>query len=105
MFLSSRHKSSGCKAVTGKYRGRAMFSPLVELLETRRLLSGSSLASNQLLTSYGQLPLSFEPNLGQAPARVQFLTRSGGFGVSLTAAEAVLSEPTPASPSDQLSMQ
>ncbi|MFB3921701.1 MAG: choice-of-anchor D domain-containing protein [Terriglobia bacterium] len=34
--------------------------------------------------AYGQLPLSFEPNRGQADARVQFLSRAPGFTLFLT---------------------
>ncbi|AGY59190.1 hypothetical protein GKIL_2944 [Gloeobacter kilaueensis JS1] len=32
---------------------------------------------------YGQLPVSFEPNVGQAPAAVRFLARTGGYRVAL----------------------
>src|SRR5438132_12551439 len=37
------------------------------------------------------LPLSFEPNLGQADASVRFLSRGDGYTLWLTSAEAVLS--------------
>ncbi|HJR71227.1 MAG TPA: SBBP repeat-containing protein [Gammaproteobacteria bacterium] len=40
--------------------------------------------------SYGQLPLHFEANRGQAHADVQFLARGAGYGVYLTASHAVL---------------
>ena len=39
---------------------------------------------------YGKLPLSFEPNLGQTDTRVKFLARGSGYGLFLTANEAVL---------------
>ena len=39
---------------------------------------------------YGQLPLRFEPNRGQAEAPAQFVVRGAGYEVSLAAAEAVL---------------
>ena len=40
--------------------------------------------------SYGQLPLSFEINRGQAAAQVKFLARNNGYNLFLTADEAVL---------------
>jgi hypothetical protein len=40
--------------------------------------------------SYGNLPLSFEPNQGQADSRVKFLTRTGAYNMFLTGDEAVL---------------
>ena len=42
------------------------------------------------LDSYGKLPLSFEANQGQADSRVKFLSRGSGYGLYLTAAEAIL---------------
>ncbi|AGY59189.1 SBBP repeat-containing protein [Gloeobacter kilaueensis] len=38
---------------------------------------------------YGQLPVSFEPNVGQAPAAVRFLARTGGYRVALLPTEAL----------------
>jgi len=38
----------------------------------------------------GQLPLSFEPNQGQVDPEVRFLARGSGYGLFLTANEAVL---------------
>ena len=38
---------------------------------------------------YGNLPLQFEPNQGQADPRFDFVTRGAGYGLSLSAAEAV----------------
>lgn len=45
---------------------------------------------SKILEAYGQLPLSFEPNAGQADARVKFLSRGPGYTVFLTNDEAVL---------------
>jgi hypothetical protein len=45
---------------------------------------------NKILETYGQLPLSFEPNAGQTDARVKFLSRGPGYTVFLTNDEAVL---------------
>lgn len=38
--------------------------------------------------AYGKLPLSFEANLGQADSRTKFLSRSGGYGIFLSATDA-----------------
>jgi hypothetical protein len=46
--------------------------------------------------SYGQLPLSFEANLGQTDAQVQFLARAPGYTVFLTGTEAVMTLGVPA---------
>jgi hypothetical protein len=43
-----------------------------------------------VLTSYSNLPLSFEANSGQADDRVQFLARGGGYSLLLTSTEVVL---------------
>jgi beta-propeller repeat-containing protein len=44
----------------------------------------------RLVESYGKLPLSFELNQGQTDRRVRFLSRGSGYGLFLTANEAVL---------------
>ncbi len=43
-----------------------------------------------LAENYGKLPLSFEPNQGQADRRVRFLSRRRGYSLFLTSDEAVL---------------
>jgi hypothetical protein len=50
----------------------------------------------QFREEYGQLPLSFEANQGQADARVQFLAHGSGYSLALTAGAAVLSFRQPA---------
>jgi Beta-propeller repeat/Domain of unknown function DUF11 len=50
----------------------------------------SKQVAQQAVTTYGQLPLIFEPNLGQTDARVRFLARGSGYGLYLTAQDAVL---------------
>ena len=48
--------------------------PWLELLEDRLApASGLSAGNQDLLQSYGQLPLSFEANQGQTDAQVDFL--------------------------------
>jgi hypothetical protein len=48
------------------------------------------------LIRYGQLPLSFEANLGQTDEQVQFLARGQGYTLFLTAREAVFAFSPPA---------
>lgn len=45
----------------------------------------------RLIEGYGKLPLSFEPNQGQADPQVKFLSRGDGYNLSLSSSEAVLS--------------
>jgi len=44
-----------------------------------------------LQSSYGRLPLAFEPNVGQADPRARFLARGAGYTLSLSPRGAVLS--------------
>jgi hypothetical protein len=50
----------------------------------------SAKGAPQVAVHYGNLPLMFEPNQGQTDERVRFLARGGGYGLYLTAQEAVL---------------
>ncbi len=43
-----------------------------------------------MLEAYAAFPLNFEPNVGQADSRVQFLARAPGYGLFLTGPETVL---------------
>jgi hypothetical protein len=54
----------------------------------------------QLAKSYGDIPLAFESNVGQAPAGVDFLSHSSGASVELAGPRAIftLSQQDPASP-------
>src|SRR6266571_2594859 len=52
---------------------------------------------SQVAAAYGQLPLHFEANQGQSDGRVQFLARSQGMHVFLSASEVMLVLP-PAHP-------
>jgi hypothetical protein len=69
----------------------------VEHLEDRTLLSGSGPAPEALRAAYGQLPLAFEANQGQAPAPINFVARGAGYALSLLPTEAVLGLHKPAS--------
>src|SRR5580698_5349474 len=53
--------------------------------------ASSAFAAAPATPAFGQLPLSFEPNRGQADPRVQFVSRGPGYTLYLTAAEAILS--------------
>ncbi len=44
----------------------------------------------QVMEQFGQLPLSFEQNVGQTDASVHFFTHGPGYGLFLTATEAVM---------------
>src|SRR5207248_803941 len=74
--------------------------PRLEALEDRLCPSAFPLAppltpadaatQARLSQAYGQLPLSFEANHGQAHAAVDFLSRGSGYTLFLTSGEAVL---------------
>jgi Domain of unknown function DUF11/Beta-propeller repeat len=55
--------------------------------------SPSTGGRQQTLTAYSHLPLMFEPNQGQTDANVKFLAHGSGYGLYLTAHEAVLALP------------
>ena len=59
---------------------------LLELLEDRRLLSGTPTEA----FGYGNLPLAFEANQGQVDSSVDFLARGQGYMLSLSPSGAVL---------------
>ena len=48
-----------------------------------------SQSPKQILATYSHLPLMFEPNQGQIDAGVKFAARGSGYGLYLTAQEAV----------------
>jgi Bacterial Ig-like domain (group 3)/Beta-propeller repeat len=65
--------------------------PVLERLEDRLPPAAGLASSNQqLLSAYGQLPLSFEANQGQTAAQVQYFTHSAGGTLFLTSNSAVL---------------
>jgi hypothetical protein len=47
----------------------------------------------QVLSAFGKLPISFEPNQGQADGRVKFLAHGAGYGLYLAPKAALLSFP------------
>lgn len=50
----------------------------------------SSATKQQIVASYGRLPLSFEANRGQSNAQVKFISRGSGYSLFLTGTETVL---------------
>jgi Bacterial Ig-like domain (group 3)/Kelch motif/Beta-propeller repeat len=71
---------------------RTGYRPRLEGLEDRLPPAAGLASSNQqLLSAYGQLPLSFEANQGQTAARVQYFTHTNGGTLFLTSTSAVLS--------------
>jgi hypothetical protein len=80
----------------------------LEPLEDRNLLSARSLApaltsadaatQARVTQNYGQLPLSFELNRGQADAPVNFLARGRGHELFLTPTEAIMALQEPGEP-------
>jgi hypothetical protein len=65
-------------------------------LEGRTLLSLAGASQDQILQTYGQIPLSFEVNRGQTAAEVDFLSQGNGYSLFLTPTETVLSLQKPA---------
>jgi hypothetical protein len=66
-------------------------APLVKQGAAVESLSQPDLENQaKIRESYGNLPLSFEANQGQADSRVKFLTRTGAYKMFLTGDEAVL---------------
>ncbi len=63
-------------------------------------LAVSSLCHAEVDAPYGRLPMAFEVNQGQTDSAVHFLARGQGYGLYLTADEAVLSLRAPSSQSD-----
>ncbi len=59
---------------------RRPVAPRLEALEDRTVLNAA----------YGQLPLAFEPNVGQAAGGVNFVAHGSGYGLALTPTAAVL---------------
>ncbi len=76
---------------------------------TSRSTGTHSPPGTRVLETYGNLPLSFEPNRGQTDGQVQFLSRGWGYTLFLTANQAVLSFnpplPEPAQPATTLLME
>lgn len=64
-------------------------SRLLLISQMNEGISIPSLKSN-IMTTWGQLPLSFEVNQGQTSGQVKFLSRGSSYSLFLTATEAIL---------------
>ena len=98
--LRSRRANAheGAEAPASRTRKDRKLPPNLEQLECR-LAPDASLTSvnQQILSAYGQLPISFEANAGQTAAQVQYLAHGSGYSLFLTSNSAVLSLPQPTS--------
>jgi len=61
---------------------------------SRERKAASATENSQVLAAYGQIPLSFEANVGQTDPRVKFISRNKQFTLFLTPSEAVFAMPT-----------
>jgi uncharacterized protein (TIGR03437 family) len=77
--MLNRSRSSGS--------GRGFWAPLLAAL---LLFAGRAPAADAALPAYTPPPQTFEPNVGQAESRVDFLSRGSGYTLLLTATEADL---------------
>src|SRR5205809_1872422 len=53
----------------------------------------SEFSTTNVKATYGKLPLQFEKNDGQSDSQIQFRAQGSGYGIYLTASEAVLAFP------------
>ncbi|MEA2452317.1 MAG: hypothetical protein QOG04_1027 [Actinomycetota bacterium] len=66
----------------------APFAPVAPV-SAASSVSGAG-AEAPVTDGYGNLPISFEPNVGQAPGRYDFVARGQGFGMAINATGATL---------------
>ena len=64
------------------------------------LIAGTAMAAPAV--QWGTVPLSFEPNTGQAPAEVRYLVRGSAYTLYLACGEAVLAGREPVALADQV---
>ncbi|MPZ70986.1 MAG: hypothetical protein GEU71_15895, partial [Actinobacteria bacterium] len=85
--------------ITWPPRRQAAFLAMVGLVASLFVLSptlprsptGSGSGTGaRVVEGYGELPISFEPNVGQAPSRYDFVARGRGFGMAIDATGATL---------------
>jgi hypothetical protein len=78
--------------------------PELEVLEDRCLLSASP-STASAAAAYGQLPLAFEVNEGQAAAGVNYVAHGSGYALDLSSQQAVLNLSGPSAAGTPLTMQ
>jgi hypothetical protein len=89
-FRLPLRRGAGKKTVSRKWpRGER---PLLRLerLEAREMLTVAGVPAEQIRQAYGQIPMSFEANVGQTDPRVRYLARGSGYTLFLTGDGAVL---------------
>jgi hypothetical protein len=91
--LTQRRSPEMIPAVTHSSSGSATSAV------NRRAVHSSSPNPSMIRQNYGQLPLSFEANVGQADSSVQYLAHGSGYGLYLTGTEAVMVVSQPAADS------
>src|SRR5581483_6511053 len=82
-------------------RFRLWLAILSFLLSTPEFLLAATESNQRLVSSYGNLPLSFEANAGQSDPKVKFLSRGAGYALYLTETRADLSLITGLDPESQ----
>ena len=60
-------------------------------LDQQAITPGTSVDEKALAETYGKLPMSFEPNLGQTNDSVRYLARGQGYSLFLSQSQATLS--------------
>src|ERR1044071_6500333 len=70
------------------YSSNVALPPAEDNLIAHSRMSGQP-AINSVKDAFGRLPLSFEPNQGQADPNVRFLSQSGGYRLLLTPNEEI----------------
>src|ERR1700683_840388 len=90
---SMRSSDSRKRTPTPAVERRRPLRLRLEFLEDRCLLSSAAAA-------YGQLPLAFEPNVGQTNSAIAYLARGPGYSVGLSAGGAFLALQGSSSSSD-----
>jgi len=87
--LGNREQSAGQRSADAAASFASPLGPAVPV--------GRAVGRHDLLAHLGAAPISFEANEGQTDARVKFLARGSGYGLFLTADEAVLALSSPTS--------
>ena len=83
----------GIKGGSGTRTGHAADLPSVQLGRKTMLSFEGEAARRKMQAAYSRLPLSFEPNLGQAEPGVQFLSRSSGGSLAFRGYETLVELP------------
>ena len=78
-----------CKLIRFSVALSVALSVLLHITTSSRVLAGGT-SNSPILASYGNIPLSFEKNLGQTAAEVKFTARDDNATLFLTCSQAVL---------------